>query len=54
MSIGVSIVIWIFAFVASIILTSLTIGLAWIYYRPLYGIIMLSIVAAGVGILFLV
>ena len=51
---GVSLIVWIFALVFSVTFTSLTIGLAWLYYRPLYGIILLSIVGVGIGIMFLV
>ena len=51
---AVSLIAWIFALVFSVTFTSLTIGLAWLYYRPLYGIILLSIVGLGIGTLFLV
>jgi hypothetical protein len=50
---GVSCVVLIFTFLTAVIFTSLTIGLAWLYYRPLYGLAFLSIVVIGVGILFL-
>ena len=51
---GVSFIVAIFALVLSGTLTALTIGLAWIYYRPLYGAILLGLVGVGVGIMFLV
>ena len=46
---GFSFVVAIFAFVVSVMLSSLTIGLAWLYYRPLFGAALLAIV----GICFL-
>ena len=49
---GVSIVVWIFSFIFSITFTSLTIGLAWLFYRPKYGIILLAVVAVGVILMF--
>lgn len=48
---GVGIAVWIFALVLAFTLTALTIGLAWIYYRPLYGLCLLAIVAAGILIM---
>ena len=50
---GVSFVVWIFAFLAATILTAAVVGLAWLYYRPLYGLLMLAIVGAGVAVLFM-
>jgi hypothetical protein len=49
---GVSFIVSVFALVFSITFTSLTIGLAWLYYRPLYGVILLSIVATGIILMF--
>ncbi len=51
---GVSLIVWIFALVFSVTFSCLTIGLAWLYYRPLYGIILLSVVALGLGTMFFV
>lgn len=48
-----SFIVWLFSFVFSVTFTALTIGLAWLYYRPLYGVVMLSIVACGIGLMFL-
>ena len=42
MSQGVSAIIMIFAFLASVILTFLTISLAWLYYRPALSLLMIS------------
>lgn len=53
MSKGLSFIVGIFALVVSGILTALTIGLAWIYYRPLYGALLLGVVGIGLAILFL-
>ena len=50
---GVSFVVMIFALILSATLTMLTIAVAWVYYRPLFGILLLTGVAIGVGILFL-
>jgi hypothetical protein len=39
---GFSAIIMVFAFLASVILTFLTISLAWLYYRPVLSLLMLS------------
>ena len=44
---GFSAIILVFAFLASVILTFLTISLAWLYYRPVLSVLMLS--ALGVS-----
>lgn len=49
---GVKIVVWIFAFLTALLLTILTVSIAWIYYRPLYGIMLMGVVALGVGLMF--
>lgn len=51
---GIALVVWIFAFIAALTFSSLTIGLAWLYYRPLYGVLLLLPVAVGLGLIFLV
>ena len=51
---GVSLVVWIFAFVLAATTSLLTIALAWLYYRPLYGALLLTAVGAGVALMFLV
>lgn len=51
---GISLVVWIFAFVLAVTLSLLTIALAWLYYRPLYGVILLLLVGVGLGLIFLV
>jgi len=51
---GFGFIVGIFAFVVSITLSALTIGLAWLYYRPLIGAIFLAIVAAGLALIFYV
>ncbi len=48
---AIAIVTWIFSFVISIILTLLTIAVAWIWYRPLFGILLLVGVGAGIAVL---
>ncbi len=51
---GFSYIVALFAFIVSITLSSLTVAVAWIYYRPLVGAIFLGIVAIGVGLIFCV
>ncbi|CDW88063.1 transmembrane protein 43 [Stylonychia lemnae] len=48
---GFKFIVAIFAFVVSVTLTSLTISLAWLYYRPLYGLCLLGVVAIGVSLI---
>jgi hypothetical protein len=50
----VSIAVWIFALVLSTTLAMLTISLAWLYYRPLYGLLFLALTGVGIAIIFLV
>ena len=47
---GVSLVALIIAFVFSLIFTFLTIAIAWLYYRPLYGILMIVAIGAVSGL----
>jgi hypothetical protein len=49
---GVSFVILIFSLVFSTTFAAMTIGLAWIYYRPVKGIIFFSIVIIGIIVMF--
>jgi hypothetical protein len=49
---GVSFVILIFSFVFSTTVVAMLIGLAWIYYRPVKGIIFFSIAIIGIIIMF--
>eukprot|EP00347_Sterkiella_histriomuscorum_P006683 403351833 len=51
---GFKLIVAIFAFVVSVTLSSLTIGIAWLYYRPLYGAAFLGIVGVGLALIFLV
>ena len=51
---GFSFVVMIFALILSITLTLLTIALAWVYYRPLYGMLLLTGVGACIGLMFLI
>lgn len=48
---GFSFIVAIFALILSITLSALTIGLAWLYYRPLLGLALLSVVAIGVSLI---
>jgi hypothetical protein len=50
---GIAIAVGIFALVLAVILTSLTIAIAWLYYRPLFGACLLGVVAVGILILVL-
>mmetsp|Transcript_35290 Transcript_35290/g.34289 ORF Transcript_35290/g.34289 Transcript_35290/m.34289 type:complete len:169 (+) Transcript_35290:64-570(+) len=54
LSFGVALACWIFAFLAAGIGSLFTIGLAWLFFRPLYGIIMLGIMGVLVVIMFTV
>lgn len=54
MASGARFIVGIFALVVSITLSALTIGLAWLYYRPLYGAALLGVVGVGVAIILLV
>jgi Transmembrane protein 43 len=54
LSIGLSIACWIFALVLAIVLFCLTVGLAWLYYRPIFGVCMLVVVAAGIALIVLI
>ena len=49
---GISIVVFVFALITAGTLTSLTIACAWLYYRPLYGLLFLTLVGLGIGLLF--
>lgn len=49
---GFAFIAGLFALIVSIVFTSLTIGLAWIYYRPLVGAILLGLVGIGLGLMF--
>ena len=40
---GFWIVIGVFAFFLTLALGSLTVGLAWVFYRPLYGLCLLAV-----------
>lgn len=51
---GFKFIVMIFAFVLSITLSALTIGIAWLYYRPLYGAAFLGVCSIGVALIFLV
>jgi hypothetical protein len=51
LSYGVALAVWIFALVLAFTLSTLTIALAWIYYRPLYGLLLLALVTGGILIL---
>jgi hypothetical protein len=48
---GIALAVWIFALVVAFTLSSLTIALAWLYYRPLKGLLLLALVVVGVLIL---
>jgi hypothetical protein len=41
-----------FSFVFAVTFSSLTIGLAWLYYRPKYGIPLLLLVVIGICVMF--
>lgn len=49
---GVAIAVWIFAFIMAVVLTAFTIGVAWIFYRPLLGLCLLLVVGGGIALLF--
>jgi hypothetical protein len=49
---GFSFVVALFAMVVSLTLSSLTMGVAWLYYRPLWGIMFLSVVGVGIALIF--
>jgi hypothetical protein len=48
---GISIAVWIFAILVGTIFTLLTIAIAWIFYRPFYGLILVSVVVVIVLIM---
>ena len=48
-----SVVVYIFAFIVSLCLTLITIALAWLWYRPLYGLCLLLVVSLMIGAMFL-
>ena len=50
---GIAFVVLIFALVLASTLTFSTITAAWLYYRPLYGMIFLGLAVAGFTIIFL-
>ena len=41
-----------FAFVVGSVLALLTIGAAWMFFRPMYGLLMLTCFAAGIYFIF--
>jgi len=41
-----------FALVVGLVLSSLTIAIAWVFYRPLIGLVLLSGVAIGLYLIF--
>ena len=49
---GISLIVWIFAFIFTLTFGSLTIGVAWVFYRPKIGIPLLIIVFIGISIMF--
>jgi hypothetical protein len=49
-----SFVVGIFTFVFSSTFSLLTIALAWVYYRPLFGCLLLLGVFCGIGLMFFV
>jgi hypothetical protein len=51
LAVGISIAIWVGAFIVGVTLSALTIGLAWLYYRPIFGIFMLFLTAGGIMLL---
>ena len=42
----------IFALVVGVVLSCLVIALAWVFYRPLYGILLLALMGIGVYFIF--
>jgi len=48
LAIGASIAVWLVAFIFATISYCLTVGIAWLYYRPAKGVIFLAVVAIGV------
>ena len=42
----------IFALIVGVVISSLVIALAWIFYRPLYGILLLTLMGIGVYFIF--
>lgn len=51
---GIAIAVFVFAIVLAGTLTFSTITVAWLYYRPLYGMIFLAFAVAGFSLLFLI
>lgn len=49
---GISFIIGVFAFVISILMALLTVSLAWLYYRPLLALLMISSIGLAVGFIF--
>ena len=45
-------VVWVFAFVVSVALSLTTIALAWLWYRPLFGLALLAVVGGLVALTF--
>lgn len=51
LSTGFGLVACLFALILSIVLSLLTIAIAWIAYRPLFGLLLLGAVALLVGVI---
>ena len=51
---GFSFVVALFALIVSLTLSFLTMGIAWLYYRPLWGAVFLAAVGLGVYLIFFV
>ena len=45
---------FIFAFVVGVTISTLVLGLAWLWFRPLYGAILLTLTGVGIALIFLI